>query len=193
MAQNREQTQKKSRMRQKYTMNIPLALSIIGMIVCWVPIKGAQESAYILFLIAGLVYSFLIMEQVSNKPLSAPKKLLNMCIKLFPILAVMSQSAILVRIFSTYGSTIAEKETTGALPPIFKTYNIATAISVNLEMFLLYILTSKELRSSDDGPPSKRQKMIEKAAFWAFLLAGTCGLTFIALLYTVITRYLTDG
>jgi hypothetical protein len=104
----------------------------------------------------------------------------------------MSQSAILVRIFSTYGSTIAEKENTGALPPIFKTYNIATAISVNLEMLLLYFYTSKELRSSD-GDPSKRQKMIEKAAFWGFLLAGTTGITFIALLYTVITRFLTDG
>jgi len=191
MVQNRDGKQRMGRW-QKYTMNIPLVLSIIGMVVCWVPIKGAQESAYILFLIAGLVYSFLIMEQVSNKPLSAPKKLFNMCIKLFPILAVMSQSAILVRIFSTYGSKIAEKETTGALPPIFKTYNIATAISVNLEMLLLYFYTSKELRS-EDATPSKRQKIIEKAAFWAFLLAGAFGLTFIALLYTVITRFLTDG
>jgi len=163
------------------------------MVVCWVPIKGAQESAYILFLIAGLVYSFLIMEHVAG-PSSSTSQLLKLW---SPILAVMSQAAFLVGIFSTYGSTIAEKETTGALPPAFKTYNIAAAISVNLEMLLLYFYTSKELRSSD-GDPSKRRHsdtsaLIERVAFWGFLLLGTAGITFIALLYTVITRFLTDG
>ena len=58
-------------------------------------------------------------------------------------------------------------------------------------MGLLYVYTSKVLREGQH--PSAVIRMVEKALTPAFIALGSLGLLFIALLYTTITRFLTDG
>ena len=77
------------------------------------------------------------------------------------------------------------------LPPNLTTYNRAAFIIFITEMLALHVYVGKVMREGEH--PSRLLKTMEDALIPAFLALGTLGCLFIGLLYTVITRYLTDG
>jgi len=183
-----------------FSVKIGGILSIIGAFIFFVPFKGAQKTTYALFFLTGLLYSFLIQEALSweyrgkftgNRAKDMLKLSLLIGGHIVPTLFVMAQGVTLFLIFRKHESAMEDKDASGNLPPILKTYNNATFTIFVTEMILLYLYTSKVLRDAEH--PSDLMKMIEKALMPGFVALGTLGCLFIGLLYTVITRYLTDG
>ena len=108
-----------------------------------------------------------------------------------PPLFIMIQAAILFLIFNKHGNAMKDKDASGNLPPILTTYNRATFIVFIAEMLALHVYTAKVMREGEH--PSRLLKMMEAVLIPAFFALGTLGCFYIGLLYTVITRYLTDG
>ena len=178
-----------------FSVKIGWMLSLIGLFIFFVPFPGAQKTAYGLFFLTGLLYTFLIQESISWEYRGKGKNMLKLAIliatHIIPPLFVMSQAVILFLIFNKHGKNIEEKKEAGDLPPILTTYNNASFVVFICEMLALHVYTSKVLR--DAKHPNPLLKTMEEALIPAFLALGTLGCFFIGLLYTVITRFLTDG
>ena len=174
-----------SKKANNFSLTIGAVITLVGFIVFWLPYLGAQKATYGLFFGAGLLYTFLIQESVSQEYRDKKKNILKLAFLVaqhaLPPIMVMAQSAILVSIFAKHSDAMEDKDASGNLPPILTTYNTAAFVVLMIEMALLYVYTSKVLREGEH--PSAVMRMVEKA-----LTPG-----FIALLYTTITRFLTDG
>lgn len=180
---------------ENFSIKIGWVLSLIGVFIYFVPFPGAQKTAYALFFLTGLLYTFLIQEGISWEYRGKGKHMLKLAMLIFthvtPPLFVMIQAALLFLIFNTHGKAMEDKDASGNLPPILTTYNHASFIVFIFEMFALHIYTAKVLRGTLH--PNPILKAMEQAFIPAFLVLGTLGCFYIGLLYTVITRYLTDG
>jgi hypothetical protein len=184
-----------SKKANNFSLTIGAVITLVGFIVFWLPYLGAQKATYVLFFGAGLLYTFLIQESISWEYRDKKKNILKLAFLVaqhaLPPIMVMAQSAILVSIFAKHSDAMEDKDASGNLPPILSTYNTAAFVVLMIEMALLYVYTSKVLREGEH--PSPVIRMIEKALTPGFIALGSLGLLFIALLYTTITRFLTDG
>jgi hypothetical protein len=178
-----------------FSVKIGWMISLIGVFIFFVPFPGAQKTAYGLFFLTGLLYTFLIQESISWEYRGKGKNMLKLVIliatHITPPLFVMAQAAILFLIFNKHGNAMEDKDASGNLPPILTTYNRAAFIIFITEMLALHVYVGKVMREGEH--PSRLLKTMEDALIPAFLALGTLGCLFIGLLYTVITRYLTDG
>ena len=178
-----------------FSVKIGWMISLIGLFIFFIPFPGAQKTAYGLFFLTGLLYTFLIQESISWEYRGKGKNMLKLVIliatHITPPLFVMIQAALLFLIYNKHGKTIEEKKEAGDLPPILTTYNNASFVIFICEMLALHMYTTKVLRDAEQ--PNALLKTMEEALIPAFLALGTLGCFFIGLLYTVITRYLTDG
>ena len=184
-----------SKKANNFSLTIGAVITLVGFVVFWLPYFGAQKATYGLFLLAGLLYTFLIQESISWEYRNSGKNILKLAFLVvqhaLPPIAVMAQAVLLFKIFATHSDAMEDKDASGNLPPILTTYNTAAFVVLIIEMGLLYIYTSKVLREGQH--PSAVIRMVEKALTPAFIALGSLGLLFIALLYTTITRFLTDG
>ena len=178
-----------------FSVKIGWVLSLIGIFIFPLQIAGAQKTTYALFFLTGLLYTFLIQESISweyrDKKKNMVKLVFFIAMHVMPPLFIMIQAVILFLIFSKHGKAMEDKDASGNLPPILTTYNRATFIILITEMIALHIYTAKVLREGEH--PSVLLKTVEKALVPGFIALGTLACLFIGLLYTVITRYLTDG
>ena len=178
-----------------FSVKIGWMLSLIGIFIFFVPFPGAQKTAYGLFFLTGLLYTFLIQESISWEYRGKGKNMLKLVFLIathvMPPLFVMIQAALLFLIFNKHGQAMEDKDASGNLPPVLTTYNRAAFIVFICEMIALHVYTGKVLREGEH--PSHFLKAVEEALIPAFIVLGTLGCFFIGLLYTVITRYLTDG
>ena len=178
-----------------FSVKIGWMISLIGLFIFFIPFPGAQKTAYGLFFLTGLLYTFLIQESISWEYRGKGKNMFKLVILIVthitPPLFIMIQAAILFLIFNKHGNAMKDKDASGNLPPILTTYNRATFIVFIAEMLALHVYTAKVMREGEH--PSRLLKMMEAVLIPGFFALGTLGCFFIGLLYTVITRYLTDG
>jgi hypothetical protein len=184
-----------SKKANNFSLTIGIVITLVGFVVFWLPYLGAQKATYSLFFIAGLLYTFLIQESISQEYRDKKKNFLKLTFLVaqhaLPPIMVMAQSAILVSIFAKHSDAMEDKDASGNLPGILTAYNTAAFVVLMIEMALLYVYTSKVLREGEH--PSAVMRMVEKALTPGFIALGSLGLLFIGLLYTTITRFLTDG
>lgn len=177
------------------SLMIGAVITLTGLIIFFVPFKGAQKAAYGLYLLAGFLYTFLIEESISGKWRKTDKNALTLITNIFmiilPALLVMIQTTLLFIIFSKHGDVMEEKDASGNLPGILTTYNIASFVVILFEMIALFVYASKVVRGKSH--PSEIIRAIEQTLTPLFIGLGSLGFLFIGLLYTVITRYITDG
>ena len=177
------------------SLKVGACMTVVGIITFLIQAQGAQQAAYGLFLVTGLLYSFLIEERISGEIRDEGKGLffmLKIMIKnILPPLIVMVQTALLLSMYSTYSHVLGHKDASGNMPGILKAYSGVSFTTVMFEMILLHIYTAKILRGG--AHPNKVIKMAEKAMIPAFIGLGVLGFGFTSLLYMVITHYLTDG
>ena len=176
------------------SLMIGYVITFLGFIIFFIPFEGAQRAAYGLFLLAGLLYAFLLEENISRtyRGKAGWLVLLKEVFKnATPPLFVMVQAGLLFSIFSNYSSVMEEKDASGNLPGILVTYNYTSFAIMMVEMVFLGIYAGKIIRGGFH--PNPLIKMIEAMMIPAFIALGTLGIFYTGLLYTVITHYLTDG
>jgi len=170
-------------------------ITLVGLCIFFVPFHGAQSATYGLFLLGGVLNSFLIEEEISQIYRDKGKNMFSLgklvIQYIIPPMFVMIQAGLLLSIFSQHSDVMQDKDASGNLPGILSTYNTGSFIALLLEMALLQIYTAKILRGGDH--PNKVVKMVEKALVPGFVTLGTIGLLFIGLLYNTIVNFLTDG
>lgn len=179
----------------KMSLMIGHVITALGFVVFFIPFEGAQQAAYGLFLLTGLLYTFLVEEGISgkyrgkgNSALSLLKTVISYVI---PPLFVMIQAGLLFGIFSKYSNVMEQKDASDNLPGMLVAYNRTAFAIMMAEMILLGVYAGKVIRGAAHSNTIIR--FMEKAIIPAFIGLGTLGIFYICLLYTVITRYLTDG
>lgn len=184
---------KKSTVPLRITTMISIVITIIGFVIFFIPYNGSQVTAYSLYLLASIIFFFLVTQSTTNT--LRGKGMLEIVITIFkntaPLLFVMIQVCILLAIFINHGEVMEAKDASGNLPAMLTTYNYASFVFVTFQVLLLYVYTSKQLKQEKGSHPVI--KAIETAMVPMFGTLGSISSLFIGLLYMVITRYITDG
>ena len=123
------------------SLMVSAIITLVGLSIFFVPFQGAQSATYGLFLLAGMLDSFLIEEEVSKIYRDKGKNIFSLT-KLviqyvIPPMFVMIQAGLLLSIFSQHSDVMQEKDASGNLPGILTTYNTGSFISLIMEMILL--------------------------------------------------------
>ena len=86
-----------------FSLTIGAVITLVGFVVFWLPYFGAQKATYGLFLLAGLLYAFLIEESISWEYRNSWKNFLKLTFLVaahaLPPIVVMAQAALLFTIF----------------------------------------------------------------------------------------------
>ena len=96
---------KKSTVPLRITTMIAIVITIIGFVIFFIPYNGSQVTAYSLYLLASIIFFFLVTQSTTNT--LRGKGMLEIVITIFkntaPLLFVMIQVCILLAIFINHG------------------------------------------------------------------------------------------
>ena len=175
------------------TATIAVVITIIGFVIFFIPYNGSQTTTYSLYLLASILFFFLVTQSTTNKLRGKGMKELIVTIlkNTSPLLFVIVQVGIILTIFINHRDVMEAKDASGNLPTMLNTYNYASFAFVTVQVLLLYVYTTKELKIEKTSNPV--MKALETAMIPMFGALGSLASLFIGLFYMVITRYITDG
>ena len=185
----------KSAVPLKTTLMIGNIIAAVGFFIYFIPYQGSQITAYSLFILYSLINAFAIERMVSlrnrGKGKNVGKLFLSVLANLTPALFLILQLVLVIWLWSTHSDIVKSKDASGNLPPVLTTYDHSVFAFLIAQLVALQVYTKRYVRGGLH--PSEVLRYVEEAIPPAFITLGSLCLFFIGLLYTVITRFLTDG